>query len=40
MYQSEFFVSTDKNKLNINLIFEFLSYDAYWSKGRSRNIVS
>ena len=39
MDQSSFHVSTDKNKLNIDLIFNFLNKEAYWTKNRSRNTI-
>lgn len=32
-------VSTDKSKLNRELIHDFLSNNSYWAKGRSREIV-
>lgn len=32
-------ISTDKSKLNIDMIFNFLSKEAYWSKGRSLETV-
>ena len=31
-----FYISTDKTKLNIELIVEFLNNQSYWAKGRSR----
>ena len=37
--QSSFFISTDKSKLNIKLIHDFLSREAYWAKGRSLETV-
>ena len=39
MPNEEFHVSADKNKLNIDIIFQFLNSDAYWSKGRLRSTV-
>ena len=32
MDQASFHISTDKKKLDINLIFDFLNREAYWSK--------
>jgi GNAT superfamily N-acetyltransferase len=32
-------ISTDKNKLDIKLIHEYLSNDSYWAKGRDIEIV-
>jgi GNAT superfamily N-acetyltransferase len=37
--QSSFFISTDKSKLDIELIHGFLSIEAYWAKGRSIDTV-
>ena len=34
-----FYVSTDKTKLNVELIHNFLSNDSYWAKGRSLETV-
>ena len=31
----EYYISTDKSKLNISLIHEFLDKRSYWAKGRS-----
>ena len=39
MDQASFHVSTDRNKLNIDLIFNFLKKEAYWSKNRSKNTI-
>jgi GNAT superfamily N-acetyltransferase len=33
--ENGFYVSTDKTKLNIDLIHNFLSNDSYWAKGRT-----
>jgi N-acetylglutamate synthase-like GNAT family acetyltransferase len=35
----ELFITTDKSKLNLNLIHKFLR-TAYWSKGRSAEIIN
>lgn len=40
MDKASFHVSTDKNKLNIDLIFNFLNKDAYWSRTRSYETVT
>ncbi|UGU18055.1 GNAT family N-acetyltransferase [Sinomicrobium kalidii] len=37
--QNSFFVSTDKSKLDIDLIEDFLKNKSYWAKGRNRNII-
>ncbi len=33
--ENEFYISTDKEKLDVKLIFDFLNNDSYWAKGRS-----
>jgi GNAT superfamily N-acetyltransferase len=37
--QSDFLISTDKNKLDLKLIHRFLSNDSYWAKGRTLDVV-
>ena len=34
-----FFISTDKSKLDIQMIHNFLSEESYWAKGRSLELV-
>lgn len=34
-----YYVSTDKAKLNLDLIHSFLSRESYWAKGRSIEVV-
>lgn len=34
-----FFISTDKNYLNTDMIFDFLNQESYWAMGISREIV-
>ena len=34
-----FYISTDKTKLDVDLIWHFLSNNAYWAQGRSKEIV-
>jgi GNAT superfamily N-acetyltransferase len=34
-----FYVSTDKSKLDLELIHRFLNNDSYWARGRSREVV-
>ncbi len=36
---NKFVISTDKSRLNISLIHEFLDKKSYWAKGRSLAIV-
>jgi GNAT superfamily N-acetyltransferase len=35
----EFCISTDKSKLDLELIHRFLTNDSYWAKGRSKEVV-
>lgn len=37
--KGEYFISTDKEKLDIHLIFSFLSQESYWAKGIPRKVV-
>lgn len=37
--KNEFYISTDKEKLNIKLIHDFLNNDSYWAKGRSEETI-
>jgi GNAT superfamily N-acetyltransferase len=37
--QNEFIISTDKTRLDIPLIHEFLSERSYWAKGRPLDVV-
>jgi len=32
---NKFYISTDKEKLDVKLILDFLNNDSYWAKGRS-----
>jgi N-acetylglutamate synthase-like GNAT family acetyltransferase len=36
---NEFFVSTDKSKLDVTVIEDFLSRRSYWAKGRSSKAI-
>jgi len=36
---NEFYISTDKEKLNMKLIHDFLNNDSYWAKGRSEETI-
>ena len=36
---NKFYTSTDKSKLDVNMIAEFLSKRSYWAKGRSRRKI-
>jgi hypothetical protein len=35
-----FLISTDKSRLNVEVIFEFLTRRSYWAQGRSLEVVS
>ncbi len=37
--KESFLVSTDRTKLNVDMIHTYLSSEAYWSRGRSRAVV-
>jgi len=37
--ESSFYISTDKSKLDLKLIHNFLSNDSYWAKGRTIETV-
>ncbi|HET9486076.1 MAG TPA: GNAT family N-acetyltransferase [Chryseosolibacter sp.] len=36
---TEFYISTDKTKLDLNIIEDFLTKQSYWAKGRSRKTI-
>ncbi|MFE8702277.1 GNAT family N-acetyltransferase [Cytobacillus sp. FJAT-54145] len=35
----DFFISTDKSLLELEVIYRFLHHDSYWAKGIDRNLV-
>jgi GNAT superfamily N-acetyltransferase len=37
--RDEYLISTDRARLNIDLIHDFLSHTSYWATGRSREVV-
>jgi GNAT superfamily N-acetyltransferase len=37
--RSEFIISTDPSKLDIDIIHNYLSSQSYWAKGRPRDVV-
>lgn len=37
--QDGFFISTNKSFLDMEVIYEFLSYESYWLKGTTKEIV-
>lgn len=37
--ESEFYVSTDRQKLDVEMIWDFLCNRSYWAKGRSKEVV-
>ena len=36
---NQFYISTDQEKLDIDLIHRYLTEEAYWSKGISRDVI-
>lgn len=36
---NDFYISTDKDKMDINFIHEYLSNQSYWAKGRSLELI-
>lgn len=39
MSKPTFIVSTDSSKLDVEMIYQFLSKESYWAKGRTRETV-
>ena len=37
--RDDFTISTDREKLDINFIYDFLSHRSYWAQGRARAVV-
>ncbi len=37
--EKSFYITTDKTKLNIDLIADFLNNQSYWAKGRSKEAI-
>ena len=37
--RGEYTISTDRSRLNLDLIHEFISSDSYWGTGRKREVV-
>ncbi len=38
--RGDYSISTDRSRLNIELIHDYLSHTAYWATGRSREVVA
>src|SRR6476619_7296961 len=38
--RDQFLVSTDKTKLNLQVVFDFLSHRSYWAQGRSLEVIA
>jgi GNAT superfamily N-acetyltransferase len=38
--KDQFYISTDKSKLDRDLIYRYLSHESYWAKGRSYQVVT
>lgn len=39
MRKDNFYISTDKSLLDINLIYHYLSLESYWATGRSKETI-
>lgn len=39
MKKDNFYISTDKSLLDINLIYHYLSLESYWATGRSKETI-
>src|SRR6478735_1742483 len=37
--RGEYTVSTDKSKLDLDVIYTFLSEESYWAQGRPRDVI-
>ena len=37
--QENYFISSDKSKLDVDVIYNYLSKESYWAKGIPRNVV-
>ena len=37
--RDDYTISTDRSRLNIDLIHRFISDESYWGKGRAREVV-
>ena len=38
--REKFLISTDKEKLNLQVIFDFLAHQSYWAQGRTIEIIA
>jgi len=38
-HQDEYTISTDRKKLNVQTIYNFISKESYWGKGRSVEVI-
>lgn len=38
-HRDDFLVSTDKRKIDVDLVYHFLAYESYWANGIAREIV-
>ena len=37
--RGDYTISTDRSRLNIDLIHDFISNRSYWGSGRARNVI-
>jgi len=40
VHREQFVISTDKRRLNLQVIFDFLSHRSYWARGRTLDTIS
>ena len=38
-HRDDYEISTDRSRLNLDLIHQYLSTETYWASGRSREVV-
>src|SRR5437879_5578496 len=38
--REQFLISTDKSRLNLQMIFDFLAHRSYWAQGRTLAVIS
>jgi GNAT superfamily N-acetyltransferase len=39
-HRNEFLISTDRSRLDLDLIHNFLAHDSYWARGRTKELVA
>lgn len=38
--EQNFYISTDKSLIDIEMVYHFLSEESYWAKGRSKDVIT